>query len=107
MSELYYTRRRRILFPPPEQQQEKSSAMTIALDLNAEEERVLRLTAEAAAADIPAVLHGLIAQLLPPEPAASAAPEPSDDPESSAERRREQEEVEANIKRWHEERGLA
>ena len=80
--------------------------MTITLNLNAEEERVLRLTAEAAGADIPAVLHGLIAQLLPPEPA-TAAPEPGGDPESSAERRREQEEVAANIKRWHEERGSA
>ena len=75
--------------------------MTITLELSAEEERVLRLTAQAAGADIPAVLHGLIAQLLPPEPA--AAPEPGGDPDL-AERRREQEEVEANIRRWHEDR---
>lgn len=78
--------------------------MTVTLELNADETQALQEIAQAAGADIPAVLHRLIAPLLPPD---RAAPEPSRDPEDSEERRREQEEVEANIKRWHAERGAA
>ena len=72
--------------------------MTIMLELNAEEAAALQEIAEATGVTVEAVLHGLIAQVLPP-----AKPEQreAEDLEEDAERRREQEEVEANIKRWH------
>ncbi len=76
--------------------------MMITLELSAEEMRALRGIAEAAGVDLQTVLHGLIAQISLPDREASPALAPSAD--ASVEQKREQEEVEANIKRWHEER---
>ncbi len=94
--------------------------MTVTLDLKADEARVLQEIARSAETTIEAVLHALIAQVsasysLPPrraeaESAAESAEAESAEAESAeaesaeAERRREQEEVEANIRRWHAER---
>lgn len=72
--------------------------MTVTLELSAGEARVLQEIARAAGVRVETVLHGLIAQVSPP-PAAPPA-----DLEAEAEQKREQEEVEANVRRWHEER---
>ena len=74
--------------------------MKVTLELNEEEVQTLRPLADAAGVDLETVLHHLIAQLLPP-PMPSAAPVLKEDAEEDAERRREQEEMQANIKRWH------
>ena len=82
--------------------------MTVTLELNVEEAEALRRTAEAAGVEVDAVLHQLIALLAPeaagnaparrePSEASGAAEEAAED----AERRREQEEMQANIRRWH------
>ncbi len=60
---------------------------------------MLQEIAHAAGVGVETVLHGLIAQIAPPEREA-----PSADLEVLAEQKHEQEEVEANIRRWHEER---
>ena len=99
--------------------------MVVALKLNAEEVQALHRTAEAAGVDIDAVLHQLIALLAPEaienaparrepsemdsaEGAAGEGAAGAEAAEEEAERRREQEEMQANIRRWHaEQRGSA
>ena len=76
--------------------------MTVTLELSADEARVLQEIACAAGVRVETVLHGLIAQAVPPGRDAPPA-----DPEVLAEQKREQEEVEANIRRWHEERAAS
>ena len=87
--------------------------MRVTLELSADEARVLQKISEAAGVTVDAVLHGLIGQVSAQERTAAqaagppAAPEALDpealDPEALADQKREQEEVEANIKRWHRE----
>lgn len=89
-------------------QGEKRNPMRVTLELSADEARVLQEISEAAGVTVDAVLHGLIAQVSGLErTAAQAAVPPADlealNPEALAEQKREQEEVEANIKRWHQE----
>ncbi len=74
--------------------------MIVTLELSAEEEATLEGVAEAAGVDTKTVLHRLIAQLSGPMEA-EAVPNGGTDPNAAMERRREQEEVEANIQRWH------
>lgn len=73
--------------------------MKVTLELKADEARVLQEIARTAGTTVEAVLHALIVQVSPPQSAEAAA----EDPDAVAERRREQEEVEANVRRWHEE----
>ena len=107
--------------------------MRVTLELSADEARVLQKISEAAGVTVDAVLHGLIGQVSAQERTAAqaagppAAPEALDpealdpealdpealdpealdpealDPEALADQKRDQEEVEANIKRWHRE----
>ena len=77
--------------------------MTITLELSTDEQAALRAVASAAGMDIGTVLHGLIAQLSAP----TATENAGEDLNMDAEERREQAEVEANIQRWHRERGEA
>ncbi len=89
--------------------------MTVTLELRADEARVLQGMAQTAGMTMEAVLHALIAQASPSrraevesaEPPAENAQAVAQNAEAVAERRREQEEVEANIRRWHEERAPA
>lgn len=76
--------------------------MTVTLELKADEVRVLQEIARTAGTTVEAVLHALIAQVSPSQ-SAEAAEAPAETAEAVAERRREQEEVEANVRRWHEE----
>ena len=86
--------------------------MTITLELRADEADVLQEMAQTAETTIEAVLHTLIAQVplsRRAEDGGAEAPTETSEAvtetaEAVAERRREQEEVEANIRRWHEER---
>lgn len=84
--------------------------ITVTLKLSADETHVLQEIAQAAGVSVEVVLHGLIAQLTaPPEaeiPPSSVPPADPEvfDPEAVDEQQREQEEMEANIKRWHQER---
>ena len=79
--------------------------MTITLKLSADEARTLQELACAAGVSMETVLHGLIAQVSPPAASSASAPIPDAlDLEALAEQQREQEEVEANIQRWHQER---
>ncbi len=81
--------------------------MIVTLKLSDEELYVVRPLADAEGVDIETVLHTLIAQLFPP-----AASKRQDNPEKQAkeeqaeeaELRREQEEMQANIARWHAEK---
>lgn len=76
----------------------------MTLDLSAEEVRVLQETAQAAGTTMESVLHALIAQLSSESAEAERTEAPPAASEAVAERRQEQEEVEANIRRWHEDR---
>jgi len=80
--------------------------MTIRLELSTEEQAALAAVAEAAGVSVETVLHGLVAQLSVPGGAEvpKETPAPVAEPGAAEEERREQEEVEANIKRWHQER---
>ena len=81
--------------------------MIVTLELSKEEVQTLRPLADAAGVDLETVLHQMIA-LLPP--VASEKPQGFHEDsaeqkiEEDAERRREQEEMQANIKRWHAEK---
>lgn len=77
--------------------------MTITLELSADEHAALASVAAAAGVPIETVLHGLIAQLSVPAAKAQETP----DGDAAEEQLREQEEVEANIRRWHRERAQA
>ena len=82
--------------------------MTVALQLSSDEAHVLQEVAQDTGTTMDAVLQALIAQVSPrPEVIAGTAEAPADTAEAQAERRREQEEVEANIRRWHEEQAPA
>ncbi len=82
--------------------------MTVTLDLNADEAQALEEMARTAGTTMEVVLHALVAQASPSRRAeAERAQDPADTAEAAAERRREQEEVEANIQRWHQERAPA
>lgn len=78
--------------------------MTVTLELSAGEAQVLQEIAEAAGVRIEVVLHGLISELSRPGEERQAVEAPAGEPDEAAERHREQAEVEANIKRWHQER---
>ncbi len=83
--------------------------MIVTLELTTDEACVLQEIAQAAGATVEAVLHMLIAQVSPAGQADVGCGEADDreaptDDEAVTEKRREQEEVEANIRRWHEER---
>jgi ribosomal protein L12E/L44/L45/RPP1/RPP2 len=74
--------------------------MIVTLELSDEELHALRPLADAEGMDMETVLHSLIAQLIPP--AASHRPANLEEQaEEEAEMRREQEEMQANIARWH------
>ncbi len=80
--------------------------MKIILELSEEEVHALRPLADAAGVDFETVLHHLIAQLLPPvvleKPKGLQENQTEENQmEEDAERRREQEEMQANIRRWH------
>jgi len=77
--------------------------VAITLELSADEHAALTAVAGAAGVSLETVLHGLIAQLSIPA-AGEAAESMGGDLDTAEEQRREQEEVEANIKRWHQER---
>lgn len=77
--------------------------MTVTLDLTEDEVHVLQEIAQKAETTVEAVLHALIAQVSLSSHAEAEDTE-AEDTEAVTERRREQEEVEANIRRWHEER---
>lgn len=90
--------------------------MTMTLELTLEEAAALESRARAEGVDIRAVLHSLIAQLVPspalepPERAAALVQawrreEETGDPEERAERDREREELKANRDRWRAEQG--
>lgn len=81
--------------------------MTVTLELSADEARVLQEMARAAGVSVDTVLHGLIAQISLPHRKAPPSAAPPADPEAADEQKREQEEVEANVRRWHEERESA
>ena len=79
--------------------------MKVTLTLSEAEVHALRPLAEEAGVTVETVLHHLIAQLGPPvvweKPDSVDEDYPKDRAEEDAERRREQEEMQANIKRWH------
>jgi ribosomal protein L12E/L44/L45/RPP1/RPP2 len=84
--------------------------MTVTLKLNDEELYILRPLADAEGVDIETVLHALIAQLIPPsaskrqgnlEERTKEERTKEERAEEEAELRREQEEMQANIARWH------
>ena len=77
--------------------------VAITLELSADEHAALTAVAGAAGVSLETVLHGLIAQLSIPA-AGEATESMGGDLDTAEEQRREQEEVEANIKRWHQER---
>ena len=87
--------------------------MTVTLELKADEVQALQEMAQAAEMTVEAVLHALIAQVPlsrraedggAEAPAAITAEAVTETAEAVAERLREQEEIEANIRRWREER---
>jgi ribosomal protein L12E/L44/L45/RPP1/RPP2 len=79
--------------------------MTVTLKLNDEELYILRPLADAEGVDIETVLHALIAQLIPPSASKRQGNleerTKEERAEEEAELRREQEEMQANIARWH------
>ena len=94
--------------------------MTITLQLAPEEVAVLTYRAQAQGVDMEAVLHGLVAQIVPPpekpelndrQRAAIALmdawreEDKTDDPEELNRRDRELEEFKANMNRWRAEEG--
>jgi ribosomal protein L12E/L44/L45/RPP1/RPP2 len=82
--------------------------MIVTLKLSDEELHILRPLADMEGANMETVLHTLIAQLIPSaaskgpgKPAERAEEEAEERAEEEAELRREQEEMQANIARWH------